>query len=159
MHTAMKTMLKTNNSVRHLPLAQLEGRGEGRAFAQQLRNSCTNVRPNYWGRKNEMTNMNLQSLAENESPRKTRSKLEAHREAIFALRRKHWTYRQIAQWLNAHGVPVTFPSVYRFCERAIARRPRGNIAADSAKEKPIFITTPQTATNKITNQYRFNLDI
>jgi hypothetical protein len=67
MHTAMKTMLKTNNSVRHLPLAQLEGRGEGRAFAQQLRNSCTNVRPNYWGRKNEMTNMNLQSLAENEA--------------------------------------------------------------------------------------------
>ena len=68
--------------------------------------------------------MNLQPQAENESPRRTRSKLEAHREAIFALRRKHWTYRQIAKWLNEHGISVTFPSVYRFCERAIARRPR-----------------------------------
>ena len=68
--------------------------------------------------------MNLQQQAENEMPRRTRSKLEAHREAIFALRRKHWTYGQIAVWLNERGVTTTLTSVYRFCERAIARRPR-----------------------------------
>ncbi len=101
--------------------------------------------------------MNLQSQAENESPRRTRSKLEAHREAIFALRRKHWTYRQIAHWLNEHGVPVTFPSVYRFCERAIARRPRNASPLEIELEKPIF--TPKPQSTKPTNQYRFNLDI
>ena len=49
--------------------------------------------------------MNLQPQAESEKERRTRSKLEPHREAIFALRRKHWTYGQIAKWLNEHGVP------------------------------------------------------
>jgi len=107
-------------------------------------------------------NMDLQSQAENESMRRTRSKLEAHREAILVLRRKHWTYRQIAQWLNEHGVPVTFPSVYRFCEQAIARRPRSNNpfpAIESAEEPASFpIATPPTTT-KPKNQYRFNMDI
>jgi hypothetical protein len=105
------------------------------------------------------TKMNLQSAAENEPPRRTRSKLEAHREAIFALRRKHWTYRQIAQWLNEHGVAVTSPSVYRFCERAIARRPRSGSPLEVEQAAPIFTPTPQTTTNKTTNQYRFNLEI
>ena len=44
--------------------------------------------------------MDLQKTAESESERRTRSKLEPHREAIFALRRKHWTYDQIAKWLK-----------------------------------------------------------
>jgi hypothetical protein len=109
--------------------------------------------------KKTKTKMNLQSAAENESPRKTRSKLESHREAIFALRRKHWTYRQIAQWLNAHGVSVTFPSVYRFCERAIARRPRNSSPLEVEQAAPVFTPIPQTTTNKTTNQHRFNLEI
>jgi len=50
-HTAMNTVLKANNSVRHLPLAQLEGRAAPRGVAQQLRNGCANVRRNYWCRK------------------------------------------------------------------------------------------------------------
>ena len=105
--------------------------------------------------------MNLQPQAENELPRRTRSKLEPHREAIFALRRKHWSYRQIAQWLNEHGVPVTFPSVHRFCERAIARRPRNSHAPEIAEEKPAFTPTPPTTTinERTTSKYRFNLDI
>ena len=97
--------------------------------------------------------MNLQPQAENEQARRTRSKLEAHREAIFALRRKHWTYRQIAKWLNEHGVLVTFPSVYRFCERAIARRPRNGSLLPVAES--FSIQTPPTKNN----QHRFNLDI
>jgi len=104
--------------------------------------------------------MNLQSAAENESPRKTRSKLEAHREAIFALRRKHWTYRQIAKWLNEHGVLVTFPSVYRFCERAIARRPRSSSSLEVEQEPPIFTPKLQPTTNqKPMPKLRFNLEI
>jgi hypothetical protein len=35
--------------------------------------------------------MDLQKTAQAESERRTRSKLEPHREAIFTLRRKHWT--------------------------------------------------------------------
>jgi hypothetical protein len=107
------------------------------------------------------TNMNFDSQAENESPRRTRSKLETHREAIFALRRKHWTYGQIAKWLNERGVQTTLTSVYRFCERAIARRPRSSPfpAIESAGEPASFsIPTPPTTT-KPKNQYRFNTDI
>src|SRR5947208_615460 len=48
--------------------------------------------------------MNLQTSAEAEPERRTRSKLEPHREAIFTLRRKHWTYRQIAKSLNERGI-------------------------------------------------------
>ena len=68
--------------------------------------------------------MDLQKAAEAETERRTRSKLEEHRRAIMALRGKKWTYRQIAKWLHEHGVSVTSSSVYRFCERSIARRPR-----------------------------------
>jgi len=103
--------------------------------------------------------MNLQQQAENESAHRTRSKLEAHREAIFALRRKHWTYDQIAKWLNERGVQTTLSSVYRFCERAIARRPRSGSPLEVEQEPPIFTPTPQTTTTKTTNQYRFNLEI
>jgi hypothetical protein len=102
--------------------------------------------------------MNLQSQAENESERRTRSKLETHREAIFALRRKHWTHRQIAEWLNEHGVTITLSSVHRFCQRAIARRPRASSPLQDAADKLDFTPTPPTTT-KPTNQYRFNLDI
>ncbi len=112
--------------------------------------------------------MNLQQQAENELPRRTRSKLEAHREAIFALRRKRWTYGQITVWLNERGVKTTLTSVYRFCERAIARRPRQSFAPaaeESSASGPgapfRFPQTPQTITNneRTTSKHRFNLDI
>jgi hypothetical protein len=103
--------------------------------------------------------MNLQPQAENEPARRTRSKLEAHREAIFALRRKHWTYGQIAKWLNERGVQTTLTSVYRFCERAIARRPRSGSPLEVEPEPSIFTPTPQPTTTKITKPYSFNLEI
>jgi hypothetical protein len=43
MHTAMKTVQSINNSVRHLPLAQLEGRGYRRAFARNSRERPTEL--------------------------------------------------------------------------------------------------------------------
>ncbi|MGH7976449.1 MAG: hypothetical protein ACREC8_07280 [Limisphaerales bacterium] len=104
--------------------------------------------------------MNLQQQAESESERRTRSKLEAHREVILALRRKHWTHKQIAQWLNERGIQITLSAVHRFCQRAIARRPRNNSAPEAAEEKPVFILTPQPQTNKpMPTKYRFNTDI
>ena len=103
--------------------------------------------------------MNLQPQAENEQARRTRSKLESHREAILTLRRKHWTYGQIAKWLNERGVQTTLTSVYRFCERAIARRPRSGSPLEVEQAAPVFTPTPQTTTTKTTNQYRFNLEI
>jgi hypothetical protein len=99
--------------------------------------------------------MNLQSAAESEKERRTRSRLEPHREAIFTLRRKHWTYRQIAKWLNEHGVAITLSSVQRFCERAVARRPRAGNELQTLESQPLSVPQP----TKQTNKYRFNLDI
>jgi hypothetical protein len=97
--------------------------------------------------------MNLQPAAEAEQERRTRSRLEPHREAIFALRRKHWTYGQIAKWLNEHGIAITLSSVHRFCERAVARRPRTPL--QPVESEPLSIPHPLTQNKK----HRFNLDI
>ena len=104
--------------------------------------------------------MDLLKTAESESERRTRSKLEPHREAIFALRRKHWTYDQIAKWLGEHGVSVTLTTVYRFCERAIARRPRNGSPQTEypfpgSESQPLSVPPPI----KQTNRYRFKIDI
>jgi hypothetical protein len=111
---------------------------------------------------NRKTNMNLQTQAENEAARRTRSKLETHRDAIIELRRKHWTHRQIAGWLNDRGVNITLSAVHRFCQRTIARRPRSQQSLSLTDSEPFSIPTTQTnikQTTKTTNQYRFNLDI
>jgi len=97
--------------------------------------------------------MNLQPAAEAEQERRTRSRLEPHREAIFALRRKHWTYGQIAKWLNEHGIAITLSSVHRFCERAVARRPRSMIQPVESES----LSVPQTPIQN--KKHRFNLDI
>ena len=100
--------------------------------------------------------MNLQEAAETEKERRTRSRLEPHREAIFTLRRKHWTYGQIAKWLNEHGVSITPSSVHRFCERAIARRPRKEHTLENGM--PSFSQPPERSTTE-RKKYRFNLEI
>src|SRR5437660_8307216 len=99
--------------------------------------------------------MNFQTSAEAEKERRTRSKLEPHREAIFTLRRKHWTYGEIARWLNQHGIATTLSSVHRFCERAISRRPRNADPLQAVESQPPSL--PQQ-TRKL-QKHRFNLDI
>src|SRR5450432_3440506 len=143
----MKTVQSINNSVRHLPLAQLEGLA-ARAALRKVSAKVAQTSDGIIGAEKTEVNMNLDSQAENESPRRTRSKLEAHREAIFALRRKHWTYGQIANWLNERGVQTTLTSVYRFCERAIARRPRESSPLEVEQAAPIFVPKPQPTTNQ-----------
>ena len=102
--------------------------------------------------------MDLHKSAEAEQERRTRSKLEPHREAIFTLRRKHWTYCAISKWLNERGVAITLSSVQRFCERAIARRPRTGNAPQALESEPLSIpqTTIQTKTEP--QKYRFNIE-
>jgi hypothetical protein len=102
--------------------------------------------------------MNLQSAAESEKERKTRSKLEPHREAIFTLRRKHWTYGEIAKWLNEHGVSVTLSSVHRYCQRAVARRPRAGIEPQALENISFSISQTTTQTKTEPKKYRFNIE-
>src|SRR5438445_21485 len=99
--------------------------------------------------------MDLHKSAEAEKERRTRSKLEPHREAIFTLRRKHWTYGEIAKWLNERGVSVTLSSVHRFCTRAVARRPRSANPLEALENEPLSNPQPTTQTKK----YRFNIDV
>jgi len=105
--------------------------------------------------------MDLQHSAESEPERRTRSKLEPHREAIFTLRRKHWTYAAIAKWLNARGVTITLSSVQRFCERAVARRPRADTTHPALESEPRSNpkTTTTTQTKTEPKKHRFNLEI
>jgi hypothetical protein len=103
--------------------------------------------------------MNLQSAAETEKERRTRSRLEPHREAIFTLRRKHWTYSQIAKWLNQHGVTITLSSVQRFCERAIARRPRAGIELQTLESQALSGTQQTNQTKSEPKKCKFNLNI
>ena len=102
--------------------------------------------------------MNLQPAAEAEKERRTRSKLEPHREAIFTLRRKHWTHGEIAKWLNRHGVSITLSSVHRFCERAVARRPRADSEPQALENTPFSIPQTTTQTTSEPKKYRFNIE-
>jgi hypothetical protein len=103
--------------------------------------------------------MNLHEAAEREKERRTRSKLEPHRDAIFTLRRKHWTYGEIAKWLNEHDVSITLSSVHRFCERAIARRPRNGNPPQASEGEMLSVPPPTTQTKIEPKKYRFNLEI
>lgn len=107
--------------------------------------------------------MNLHTAAQTEPERRTRSKLEPHREAILTLRRKHWTYRQIAKWLNGHGVTISHPAVYYFCERTIARRSRdagAPVAAipNTLESRPLSIPQITKQTKAEPKKYRFNIE-
>lgn len=106
--------------------------------------------------------MDLQPSAETEPERRTRSKLEPHREAIFTLRRKHWTYAAIAKWFKGHGVAITLSSVQRFCERAIARRPRADTTPSALADKAHSISkptiNPETQTKAEPAKHRFNIE-
>src|SRR6266850_901912 len=102
--------------------------------------------------------MDLQKVAETEQARRTRGSLEPHRGAILALRRKHWTYGQIARWLNEHGVSTTLSSVHRFCQRALSRRPGASNPLPVLKSEPLSVS-PSTPPTPQPRKYRFNLDI
>ena len=102
--------------------------------------------------------MDLQKSAQAEAERRTRSKLEPHREAIFTLRRKHWTYGQIAKWLNEHGVSVTLSSVHRYCQRAVARRLRADGPFQPLENISFSIPQKSTQAKSEPKKHRFNIE-
>ena len=102
--------------------------------------------------------MDLHKAAEAETEHRTASKLEPHREAIFTLRRKHWTYGQIAKWLNERGIAVTLSSVHRYCQRAIARRLRAGAPLQTLEDIPFSIPQTTTQTKSEPKKYRFNIE-
>ncbi len=158
MHTAMKTMLKANNSVRHLPLAQLEGLAARRAlrelFAQHLRKRLTELLAHKNG-----TKMNLQPQAENESRAQNAQQIGSAPRSHLRFAPQALDLSPDCQVAQRARRSITFTSVYRFCERAIARRPRNSSPLEVEQAAPIFTPTPQPTTTKPTNQYRFNLEI
>lgn len=103
--------------------------------------------------------MDLQPSAESEPERRTRSELEPHREAIFTLRRKHWTYSEIAKWLNERGVNITLSSVHRYCQRAVALRPRADTKPQAENKARSISSTKTTPAQTEPGKHRFNLDI
>jgi hypothetical protein len=108
--------------------------------------------------------MDLKPAAEREQERRSRSKLEPHRQAILELRKKHWSYRQIAKWLMEHGITISHPAVFHFCERSIARRPRHAEAtaepiSKPLESRPLSIPKPQTTGTKTEPpKHRFNTE-
>ena len=58
------------------------------------------------------------------------------------------------------GVTITLSSVQRFCERAIARRPRAGTVPQPLDSKPFSIQqTTTTETKTEPQKHRFKLDI
>jgi len=108
--------------------------------------------------------MNLQQAAHTEQERRSRSKLEPHREAILTLRKKHWSYRQIAQWLRERGIAISHPAVFHFCVCSIARRPlHADTPPDTISKplesRPLSIPKPQTTEIKTElTKPRYNTD-
>jgi transposase len=56
----------------------------------------------------------LLTEAQSAPAKPSRSKLETHRAAISELRRKRWTFAEIAEWLRERGVSATTSNVHRF---------------------------------------------
>jgi transposase len=64
-----------------------------------------------------MSQLSTDSLlveAQSAPAKPSRSKLETHRAAISELRRKRWTFAEIAEWLRERGVSATTSNVHRF---------------------------------------------
>ncbi|HAM72781.1 MAG TPA: hypothetical protein DCM86_14155 [Verrucomicrobiales bacterium] len=98
----------------------------------------------------------LAAIASSEVLHRTRSRLEPHREAIATLRRKRWTFAQIARWLREHGVNVTPSSVHRFWRKRSSVDPMEDPPASAL---PLSKTSVSRQPQPQKQKHRFNLDI
>jgi transposase len=62
----------------------------------------------------QLSTDSLLAEAQSAPGKPSRSKLETHRAAISELRRKRWTFAEIADWLRERGVSATTSNVHRF---------------------------------------------
>lgn len=97
-------------------------------------------------------------LAEAQSApfRPGRSKLEMHRDVICELRRKCWTYAEIAGWLKMHGVDATTSNVHRFFQTIKYSKSR-TVAATPPPVPPAPLPTAPIESGKPKRQIRFNI--
>lgn len=93
----------------------------------------------------------LLAEAQSAPARPGRSKLETHRAAICELRRKRWTFAEIAGWLKQRGVSATTSNVHRFFQ-ANKRQPQ---TVEALPMPPALPTAPMEAKPK--RKIRFNL--
>jgi len=95
-------------------------------------------------------------LAEAQSApfRPGRSKLEMHRDVICELRRKHWTYEEIAGWLKMRGVEATTSNVHRFFQTIKYSKPRG---VETAPTPPAPLPAVPVQSEKPKRKIRFNI--
>ena len=67
-----------------------------------------------------------------------------------------------ACWLNERGVTVTLSSVHRYCQRAVARRPRADDAPQPLANTAFAISKPttnqETQTKTGPEKFRFNIE-
>ncbi len=95
-------------------------------------------------------------LAQTES-KASRSKLEPYDELIRTLRKRHWTYRQIAAALRSDFGLTVCPSTIHFFVHARSKRSRGG-PTDAPTASPTLgdpgPQNPSTVTRR-----RFHLDV
>lgn len=87
---------------------------------------------------------NLLNEAMNAHEKQGRSKLEPYSEAIFTLRKKRWTFKEIAKFLEQKaGVKVDPSTIWDFIKVRSKRFPQKQ--AESPIEQPAAPTTGQTS--------------
>ena len=97
---------------------------------------------------------NLLVEAQSAPFRPGRSKLEMHRDVICELRRKHWTYAEIAGWLKMRGVGATTSNVHRFFQTIKYSKSRGMEPTPTPSAPP---PTAPVESEKPKRKIRFNI--
>jgi hypothetical protein len=85
----------------------------------------------------------------------SRSKLEIHRAAIGELRRKRWTFGEIAEWLKERGVSATTSNVHRFFRQSKPMPP----SIGPAPAPPIPPPPAPVEAEKPKRKIRYNIPI
>jgi transposase len=97
----------------------------------------------------------LLTEAQSAPVRPSRSKLETYRAAIGELRRKRWTFAEIAAWLRERGVSATTSNVHRFFRQT---KPMPQTVEPTAAPTSSPPTAPVEA-EKPKRKIRFNIPV
>ncbi len=84
----------------------------------------------------------------------SRSKLETHRAAISELRRKRWTFVEIAGWLRERGVTATTSNVHRFFRQSKPMPPSVETVRAKSAPPPVPVDA-----DKPKRKIRYNIPI
>jgi transposase len=104
-----------------------------------------------------MSQLSTDSLlveAQSASVKPSRSKLETYRATISELRRKRWTFAEIADWLRERGVSATTSNVHRFFRQSKPMPP----SIESVRAQSAPPSAPVDA-EKPKRKIRFNIPL